>query len=211
MTGLFKLIAGSGSAILIALLTFAALALYGTGPHAGGYRINPGDVLSVEVMEDPSLNRQVLVPPDGQISFPLAGSLRAGGRTVTQVQSALAAALASNFANRPTVFVGLAAIAQKEQRIIEETTLSVFVVGEAANPGQFTIAPGTTLLQLFGVMGGFTDYAATKRVQLRRTSGSQAQIFTINYKEITKGLSVDGMIPLRDGDVVLIPERRLFE
>ena len=51
-----------------------------------GYQIRPGDVLSVEVLQDPSLNREVLVLPDGSISFPFAGNLPASGRTTGQVE-----------------------------------------------------------------------------------------------------------------------------
>ncbi|MEP4037107.1 polysaccharide biosynthesis/export family protein, partial [Pseudophaeobacter sp.] len=44
-----------------------------------GYRIAPGDVLSIEVLEDEALNRSVLVDPGGRISFPLAGTILAQG------------------------------------------------------------------------------------------------------------------------------------
>ena len=56
-----------------------------------GYQIQPGDTLSVEVLEDPSLNRSVLVLPDGTISFPFAGSVRASGRSSSQVSDAITA------------------------------------------------------------------------------------------------------------------------
>lgn len=71
------------------------------------YRIRSGDVLQIEVLEDSSLDRAIVVLPNGQISFPFVGTLRAGGRTIGQVQASLRDALAPNFAAPPTVFVGV--------------------------------------------------------------------------------------------------------
>ena len=62
------------------------------------YKIKPGDVLRIEVLEDASLNRSTLVLPDGRIALPLAGTLQARGMTLEQVQGVIAARIAANFA-----------------------------------------------------------------------------------------------------------------
>ena len=173
-----------------------------------GYRLRSGDILRIEVLEDPTLNRSALVAPDGRISMPLAGNVRASGQTLEAVQAALQARLAPNFAAPPTVFVALER--QPEPRVRQEAApvrLNVFVVGEARNPGRIEVAPGTTLLQAFGQMGGFTNFAATKRVQLRRGSDQ----WVIDYRAIEAGHSTAGNIPLADGDVIIVPQRGLFE
>ena len=75
--------------ILLAFL----LVLPGIAPafaQSAGYRIQPGDELAVTVLEDDTLNRQLLVLPDGTISVPLAGTVRAGGRSVEAVEAAIA-------------------------------------------------------------------------------------------------------------------------
>ena len=72
------------------------LALFSLGAPAtaqDGYSIKSGDVLEIEVLEDASLNRQVLVLPDGSFSFPLVGTMQAGGMTVEQVRAALVGGL----------------------------------------------------------------------------------------------------------------------
>ena len=68
---------------LLAALTVPATA------QDGGYLIRSGDTLRIEVLEDPGLNRSVLVSPDGRITLPLAGGVRAAGKTVEAVQSEL--------------------------------------------------------------------------------------------------------------------------
>lgn len=190
--------------------TLALLAGFVTEAMAqDGYRLRSGDTLRVEVLEDPSLNRAVLVAPDGRIALPLAGGIPAAGRTLEAVQGELAAKLAPNFAAPPTVFVAL----ERQRDIVPSTgpatqaVISVFVVGEVARPGKLDLKPGTTVLQAFAEMGGFSKFAATKRVQLRRG----AQSWTLNYKAIEAGTSTAGGTILAEGDVIIVPQRKLFE
>ena len=65
--------------VLLAILVGVWLVIAGTA-HAQNYRLRSGDVLDVTVWQDPKLNRQIVVGPDGFVSFPLAGRFKAGGR-----------------------------------------------------------------------------------------------------------------------------------
>lgn len=179
---------------------------------AQGYRISPGDILRIEVIEDEALNRSVLVDPRGRINFPLAGTILVSGKTVGAVQSTLVANLTPNFAAPPSVFVSLQEVAPLVEPI-EPEPITVFVLGEVANPGRVEVEPGTTLLQAFAAMGGFSNFAATKRVQLRRADPKTGveTVTTLNYKAMTEGRSANATLPLHDGDVILVPARRLFE
>lgn len=188
---------------LAGLLAPLALA---TTLSAQDYRVQPGDSLRIEVIEDTSLNRVVLVSPDGQISLPGAGAVRAGGRTLAQIEASLTAQLAPNFANRPNVFVGLEQLAPEPEPGPDPVT-AIFVVGEANTVGRIELEPGTTLLQAFAQMGGFTNFAATKRIQLRRGT----EIFTVSYDAILDGTSPNGSVRMREGDVIVVPQRGLFE
>jgi len=177
---------------------------------AQGYELKPGDVVSVEVLEDSSLNRSTLVLPDGSINFPFAGSVQAEGRTVTQLQNALSQALAPNFATEPTVFVSINQLATDEG---PTDAISIFIIGQVNAPGEYEVETGTTFLQGLSRTGGFTPFAATKRIQLRRTdpgTGEEA-VYTFDLKAVGEGARISGNTTLRDGDVILVPERRLFE
>ena len=176
--------------------------------QSAGYRIQPGDSLAITVLEDDTLNRQVLVLPDGRISVPLAGSITAAGRTVDAVEGAIADKLASNFAVRPSVFVSVANLA-----VPFTGTFPIYVIGQVNNPGEVQVLPGTTLLQAIALGGGLDRFAATKRIQLRRTDGStgQERLYLFNYNAVERGGAVQSMITLREGDVIIVPERRLFE
>ena len=200
------------SAVLALILTSAVLA----GPAAAQstYRIQPGDILDVTVLEDAALNRQVLVGPDGRISLPLAGTVNAGGQTIETVERNIAQRLASNFAVEPNVFVALQALAPPpEAGEIAADLLNVFVMGQVGSPGLLRIEPGTSLLQTVALAGGFGRFAATKRIQIRRTDpqSGQERLFLFNFNDVERGGSITSSLAMRDGDVIIVPERRLFE
>lgn len=178
------------------------------------YRLTPGDTLTVEVLEDPSLNRQVLVLPDGSISLPLAGTVPAGGQTTSQVAQSIAGALAPNFATSPTVSVAVTNVAPpRATGSGRASTIDIFLMGEVEGAGKVSVDRGTTLLQALAQAGGFTRFAATKRIQLRRTdkrTGEQT-VYNVDFRAIERGESGMGGTVLADGDVILVPERRLFE
>ena len=186
--------------------------LAGAAAAQSDYRIQPGDRLQVEVLEDPELDRTVLVLPDGSISFPLAGSIRVGGRSVDTVARSLAAELASDFAVEPTVLVSVAALAPEGQDP-EAELMDVYIIGEANAPGRRQVETGTTLLQFLAEAGGLSRFAAEKRLQLRRVDpdSGQERVYRFNYRTMGGPDSISGTTVLAPGDVVVVPERRLFE
>jgi polysaccharide export outer membrane protein len=193
----------------------AALALCaGSVSAQTNYQLTPGDTLTIEVLEDPSLNRQVLVLPDGSISLPLAGAVAAGGRTTAQAADAIAGALAPNFATSPTVSVAVTNVAPSRATGGGGTaSIDIYLMGEIEGAGKVSVDRGTTLLQALAQAGGFTRFAATKRIQLRRTdkrTGEQS-VYNVDFRAIERGESGMGGTVLADGDVILVPERRLFE
>jgi polysaccharide export outer membrane protein len=196
--------------LLAAMIAFVGLAAAATAQE---YRIRSGDTLLIEVLEDPGLNRSVLVVPDGTFTFPFAGTTRARGRTVAEVQSALRSALTPNFAAPPNVVVSVAALVELTEEQRRGPLMPVYVLGEVNNPGLIEVRRGTTLLQFLAASGGFTRFAATNRVQLRRTDPRTGRetAYPFDYRAATKGALGAGTIVLQAGDVIIVPERRLFE
>ncbi len=174
------------------------------------HTIKAGDTLGIEVLEDPSLNRNVLVLPDGSISFPPVGVITASGFSVGQLQSSLTQGLDPSFASTPSVYVSVVATGAPGAKTDADVgTIEVILVGETHRPGAHAVARGTTIETFLG-LSLFTRFAAKTRLQLSSTSG--AEPLTINYKAIEDGSDTEtGRQELRDGDVIIIPERRLFE
>jgi polysaccharide export outer membrane protein len=195
------------------LLTLIAIFVAGIAAAQDSYRVRAGDSLAIEVLEDPQLNRQVLVTPGGTISFPFAGTLTAAGRSTEQIAASIASAIGPNFATTPNVFVSVQSVAPPAAATTATAaTIDVFILGEVNNPGTVAIERGTTFLQALAQSGGFTRFAATKRIQLRRydpaTGESTAAVF--NFRNLADGGAFRDF-PLADGDIILVPERRLFE
>lgn len=183
-----------------------------------GYRIKPGDVVRIEVLEDPNLNRNVLVLPDGRISIPLAGTVQASGLTLEELQVNLAGKLASSFATTPTVFAGIDSLSVAAAPVARSSVaaapflIDVYVMGEAAKPGKYEVGPGTTLLQFFAQSGGFSKFAATKRIQLRRVDAAGVErVYTFDYNAMERGATSSRATVMAAGDVIIVPQRRLFE
>lgn len=199
------------------IVILSALLWAGVAMAQDTYRVKAGDTLAVEVLEDNSLSRSVLVLPDGSVNFPFMGAVRAGGRTTGQIAAAIATGISGQFAQTPTVFVSVQSLRPREPVVPTApeapATVNIFFLGEWASPGVRELEPGVTLLQALAAGGGFSNFAATKRIQLRRTNAQTGAVQTIivNYKAIADGSEMIRDITLVDGDVIVAPERRLFE
>lgn len=177
---------------------------------AQDYKLQKGDTVAIEVLEDNALNRTALILPDGQISVPMVGTLPAAGRTLSEVQADVASRLAPNFATAPTVYVSLSAL--RERVSGPARTISIYVTGAANTPGRVEVPPGATLLQALSAAGGLSPFAAQKRLQLRRVDrAGNESIYPVDYDAIARGASKMGATRLKDGDVIMVPQRRLFE
>lgn len=202
---------------LLAAILVLPLLCVGTAQAQTDYKLRPGDVLRIEVLQDNTLNRTVLVAPDGRVTLPLAGAIQASGRSVEQIMADITSKIASNFAAPPNVYVSLEQLANvpaaPSGAALAAPGLTVYVIGEAAKSGKVSVQKGSTLLQVFSEMGGFSKFAAKKRVQLRRVDKKTdvEAIYKIDFDAIEKGLSTSGNLKIVDGDVILVPQRRLFE
>jgi polysaccharide export outer membrane protein len=198
---------------LILALMGLIMAVLPAAAQDSDYLIKVGDVLRIEVQEDASLNRSVLVAPDGRITLPLAGPVKVSGDSVDQVQALLSDKLAPNFATKPTVYVSIDSVAAPvASGGGAPRAINVFVIGQALKPGKYAVDQGTTILQFLAEIGGFTDFAAVKRIQLRRTDATGKEtVYILNYKAVVDGTpnAVTGTVA--NGDVFVIPPRHLFE
>lgn len=174
------------------------------------YTLQPGDVVSISVLEDPLLDRQTLVAPDGRISLPLAGTIEAEGLTAEQLQRKIQSRLRQNFVEAPNVTVSLVSITQEE-----EDTREVYVLGEVTRPGSYTYDPEKTItvLQALSLAGGTTPFAATGRIQVREIVAATETLRLFDYEAAQDGLlnTSRDLAGLQDGAVIVVPERGLFE
>lgn len=174
------------------------------------YILEPGDVLSVSVLEDPLLDRQVLVAPDGIIALPLAGTITAEGLTTEQLQRTIQNRLRKNFVERPNVTVALVSTTEDEDDLLD-----VYVLGEVARPGryEYEAEKPITVLQALTLAGGLGPFAATERIQVREVIAATETLRLFNYEAAQDGLLNNSrdLSALQDSAVIVVPERGLFE
>jgi len=185
--------------VLFLILIFASIA---PGVAAdSNYRLRAGDTLEILVWQEEGLERQVIVAPDGSISFPLAGHLRVRGRTASQVERALVSRL-KKFITDPLVTVTV------KQAV--ETEIDIFVLGQVKAAGKFTTDKPTTVMQALSLSGGLSEFAATRRIKILRKTRSGEVSMQFNYSDVQSGRDLSTNIYLRSGDTVVVPERGLF-
>lgn len=185
--------------LLTALVTAAAAAeetavdssLVGGAP---AYRIGPEDVLEIFVWKEPDLQREVLVRPDGGISFPLAGDLEAAGKTPVEVQEELTRRL-QKYIPDAVVTVTVTKVAGYR----------IFVVGKVNNPGQYVVGRYVNVLQALTLAGGLTPYASENKIKIVRKKGDGEVTFPFHYSAVKKGQNLEENILLQSGDVVVVP------
>jgi polysaccharide export outer membrane protein len=173
------------------------------------YRLQPGDTIQVSVWQEPKLDRQLVVAPDGKVAMPLVGHISAGGRSAQQVEKAIKAKLQTQYQSDLDVTVSL--VAQPPEEEADKIDPTIFVMGEVNKPGEFVIKKRITLLQALAMGGGLSAFAAQRRIQVHRKVDGEDTIFQFDYRAFEHGQDVAGNIALRPGDVIVVPERGLFE
>jgi polysaccharide biosynthesis/export protein len=194
-------------------LLMAIAILLGWGIHGSAqaqYQFQPGDVVQISVWQEPRLDRQIRVAPDGSLALPLVGRVQAGGRTAGQIEEAIRARLAPQYEDELDITVHL--VAQPD--IVPDPAAvqpGIFVMGEVTRPGPYPLATEVTVLQAIALGGGLSPFAAESRIQVHRKLNGQNAIHLFNYRDFTSGVNPTGNIALQPGDVVVVPERGLFE
>ena len=176
------------------LLAFLALAVASAAAADEPYRIGPEDLLEISVWKEDALKKDVLVRPDGEISFPLAGDVHAAGRTVAEVREELAKRIAK-YVPDPVVSV----------LVLRTASNRIYVVGRVAKPGDYPAGRFVDILQALAMAGGLTPYADEKDIKVIRREKDGPRVFPFNFKAVSRGESLEQNILLQGGDIVVVP------
>ncbi|MCP4313995.1 MAG: polysaccharide export protein [Bacteroidetes bacterium] len=173
--------------LCLMLLSFNAIA-------RGGYSLQPGDILEISVWKEPDLQREVLVRPDGGISFPLVGNIQAKNSSIQDVNKKITSRLAKYIPD-PVVTVSLKQMLGNR----------VYVVGKVLKPGEFLVNRNVDVMQALSMAGGLNPFAAGNEIMiLRRVNGVQKSI-PFRYAGVVDGKNLAQNIVLKPGDVVVVP------
>ena len=162
---------------------------------AEAYRLNPGDKLEITVWHEENLKSEVVVLPDGTISFPLVGHVPAAGKTNEELVALLKERL-SKFVPDPEINI----------RLLSADGNTIYVVGEVAHPGAINMTRPTDVMQALGMAGGLTQFAKRNSIQiLRRDAGGHAKSIPFEYGDVEGGDNIESNILLQSGDTIIVP------
>jgi polysaccharide export outer membrane protein len=164
------------------------------------YRIGPGDSLQIFVWGHPELSVDLPVRPDGMVSTPLVENIEAAGKTPSQLARDMEAAL-SEYVRTPTVNVIV-------QNFVGAYGDQVRVVGQAAKPQSIPYRADMSLLDVVIAVGGLAEFAAGNRAVLVRTEGGKQTRTTVRLRDLLEKGDITANMPMRPGDVLIIPESR---
>jgi polysaccharide export outer membrane protein len=154
------------------------------------YVIGPADVLDVQVWDNKDLSQTVFVRPDGKISLPLVGEVQAGGKTVQELQAALAEAYTRTVKGADVTVL-----------VKEIKSRPVYFIGGFVKPGIQQLDHDLTILQAVSIVGGLLPIADGDNGFILRGDKRIPVDFT---KLLQKG-DVTQNLTLQVGDSVVVP------
>lgn len=156
--------------------------------------IEVGDILSVIITPAEELSRDIVVNPDGTITFPFVGSILVRDMTIERFKTELTERL-SQYIIEPQVSVSVKHFGKKR----------IYITGEVRSPGAYPYTPGLSLMELITTAGGFTELAEKKAVRIHRRVGRRAKLIDVNVEDIIKTGDLSKDVELHPRDVVEVP------
>jgi len=159
------------------------------------YKVNPGDVIEINVWKEEGMTQEVLVRPDGGISFPLVGDLIVQNLSLVEVEKKVTEILTKYLADPVVTVLAKQLLGNK-----------IYVIGQVNKPGEFVVNRYIDIMQVLSMAGGMTPYAAVNDILiLRRDVNGKQQAIEFEYGEIEDGDALETNIVMQAGDVVVVP------
>lgn len=166
---------------------------------AGGRRLVSSDVVRIKVVNQPDLDNEIRIEPDGTISFPYAGRIRAAGLTEDELAARIKSALEGG------------GIVKTAQVLVSVSSFGaqVSVLGAVTTPGVFPLDRPTTLNQVLSRAGGLSPGAGST-VVIRRPSGKGTQITRLDAKAAISGKTNEGNTYVQNNDEIYIEDANVY-
>jgi polysaccharide biosynthesis/export protein len=158
------------------------------------FLIGPEDVLEIVVWKEDGLKKDVLVRPDGGISYPLVGEIQAAGKTPGQLQVEITKRL-SKFIPRAAVTVS----------VLKTASYKIYLVGKVNKPGEYTMGRHVDVLQALSLAGGLNPFADADSIRIVRRTPAGEVVLRFNYDKAQRGIDLSQNVELRSGDTLIIP------
>ena len=162
-------------------------------PRTSEYQIGPLDQVKVGVWKNAELSAEVTVRPDGIITLPLIGDVRAAGRTSTEIRKELSQRYAAYVRVEESVVT---------LTVTQVNSLGFSVSGNVEKAGVYQVKAYVTLLEALATAGGPNKYASNAAYIVR---GTPARKIPIDLKALSSGERPDMNIVVLRGDQIVVP------
>ena len=179
--------------LIICQLFLTSISLASANP-AQSYKLRQGDLIQVSVWGEDKLQKESLVLPDGNITYPLAGRVEVVGLTSTEVEKRIAEKL-KTYLPDPQVSVVIVSI----------TGNLAHVMGKVLKPGQVLMTGPMTVLDALSVAGGFDKFADRNNIKVLRNTPQGQKAIPVYYDQLIRGERLESNIILNPGDTILVP------
>lgn len=165
--------------------------------NAGEYHLGPGDVIKITVYDHTDLANELQLTKDGDITFPLIGTLSLKGLSTADAEKLIAGKLASGgFIVNPQVNVIMSQY--RSQRLS--------VLGEVNRPGRYSLDSATDLIDVLSQAGGIAVTGGDKIVVIRGEVRTEYNLTAlVNQKDAAKRI-----VKVSNGDIVFIPRQQVY-
>jgi polysaccharide export outer membrane protein len=164
--------------------------------RAREYRIEEKDHLLISVWREDDLREEVIVRPDGKISFPLAGDVPAAGASFSELNAEITKRL-REYIKDPKVSISL----------LNSAGRKVIVLGEVSGPGVYSVTGRNTVLEAIALAGGFTEHAVTTSVIHIRGEVHGPEGTRLDLSNALKESDISQNITLQSEDIIYVPTK----
>jgi polysaccharide export outer membrane protein len=158
------------------------------------YTIGPEDVIGVVFWRDAEMTGDVTVRPDGRITLPLIGELRAAGLSPDELKKQIQAAAVKYLSDANVAVV-----------VRQINSRKVYITGLVTTPGAYPLVGPRTVMQLISLAGGVTELADLENITIMRTVNGKTTSHKFNYKDVARGRKLEQNLLLQPGDTVVVP------
>lgn len=162
---------------------------------SANHQLTTGDVVEVKVYQEDELNAKARVDDEGKIGLPLLGAVKVSGSSVAQAQDIIRSLLEKDYLYSPQVSLTMVEFAKKR----------FSVLGEVNQPGFFMMPEGETMtvLQAIAMAGGFTPYARSGKIAIKRRINGREEIINVDAKGMAKKERAP-TLEIQNGDTIYV-------
>jgi polysaccharide export outer membrane protein len=170
-------------------------------PAAPEYPLGPGDIVKINVYNNPDLTTEAELSQNGTISFPLIGEVRIGGLSRAEAEKAISARLGEG---------GFVPNAHVNMLVLQYRSQQVSVIGEVNKPGKYPITQKVTVTDLIAMAGGIGPKGGNMVTIIKKDGNGRTAQYEVDFKGLLSGGNPETNVRIDSEDIIYVPPAPVF-